>query len=207
MKVSTINFQSVFETAFGNTENSSKDLLNGIKVKKNETWYLVGNLARRGGINPGRITNASPQEEDFDILFKSALINIADKIQQPFSITMGFPFSTYNVYKPAAEQFLVKRHFMVEYDTQTFNIKGGVKKAMFDIEKFEIIPEIVGCIIGLKKVLNLSPNENFIALSLGFGTVEGGLATTDGLVHRTCFSSHGIRYVINNLYRELSQSY
>ncbi len=84
MKVSTINFQSVFETAFGNTENSSKDLLNGIKVKKNETWYLVGNLARKGGINPGRITNASPQEEDFDILFKSALINIADKIQQPF---------------------------------------------------------------------------------------------------------------------------
>lgn len=207
MKVSTINFPSVFETAFGNTENSAKDLLNGIKVKRNETWYLAGNLARKGGINSGRITNASPHEEDFDILFKAALINIADKIQQPFALTMGFPFSTYNVYKAAAEQYLLKRHFIVEYDTQTFNIKGSVNKAMFDIEKFEIIPEIVGCIIGLKKTLNLAPEENFIALSLGFGTVEGALATADGLVHRTCFSSHGIRYVINNLSRELSQTY
>ena len=94
MKPSTISFPSVFETAFGNTENSSKDLLNGIKVKKDENWYIVGNLAKRGGINPGRITNAAPMEDDYDILFKSAMINVADKVQQPMAITMGFPFST-----------------------------------------------------------------------------------------------------------------
>ena len=70
MKVSPISFPSVFETAYGNTENSSKDLLNGLKIKKDENWYIVGNLARRGGINPGRITNAAPQEDDYEILFK-----------------------------------------------------------------------------------------------------------------------------------------
>jgi len=33
------------------------------------------------------------------------------------------------------------------------------------------------------------------------------LATTDGLVHRTNFSSHGIRYVMGNLTRELNQKF
>ncbi|RAJ79152.1 hypothetical protein CLV59_106213 [Chitinophaga dinghuensis] len=206
MKVSTTSFPSVFETAFGNTENSSKDLLNGLKIKKDETWYLVGNMAKRGGINPGRVTNASPQEEDYEILFKAALLNTIDKVQQPISITMGFPFSTYNIYKAAAEQFLSKRHFLVDYDTQTFNNKGSFKKGMFDIERYEVIPEIVGGIIGLKKTIP-EPMENFIAISFGFGTIEGGMATGDGLIHRTCFSSHGIRYAINNLTRELNQKH
>jgi len=207
MKTNTLSFPSVFETAFGNSENSAKDLLNGLKIKKDETWYLVGNMAKRGGINPGRVTNASPMEEDFEVLFRAALINAEDKLTQPISVTLGFPFSTYNVYKQTAEQYLRKRHFMVEYDSHTFNLKGTVRKAMFEIDRYEIIPEIVGTIIGLKKVLDLPPNKTFIAISFGFGTIEGTLVTEDGMVHRTSFSSHGIKYVINNLTRELSQKY
>ncbi len=207
MKITTLSFPSIFETAFGNSESSSKDLLNGLKIKKDNIWYLVGNLARRGGINPGRITNASPLEEDYEILFKAALLTAEDKLQPPLTVTMGFPFSTYNVYKSAAEQFLKKRHFMVEYDSQTFNLKGSVRKAMFEIDRYEIIPEIVGSIIGLKKHLNLPDSENFIAVSFGFGTIEGAMATEEGLVHRTSFSSHGIKYVINNLARELNRKY
>lgn len=207
MKPTTISFPSVFETAFGNTENSSRDLLNGIKIKKGDKWYLIGNLAKRGGINPGRITNASPQEEDYEILFRAALLNVVDKVEQPIALTVGFPFSTYNVYKAAAEQFLGKRHFLIEYDTQTFNINGAFKKAMFDIERVEVIPEIVGGIIGLKKSIPEPVPENFIAVSFGYGTIEGGMASSTGLVHRTCFSSHGIRYAVNNITRELAQKY
>ncbi|PWV55927.1 ParM/StbA family protein [Chitinophaga sp. S165] len=207
MKVTPISFPSVFETAYGNNENSSKDLLNGLKIKKDENWYIVGNLARRGGINPGRVTNAAPQEDDYEILFKAGLVNVLDRVQQPLSITMGFPFSTYNVYKSAAESFLNKRHFLIEYDTHTFNNKGAIKKGMLDIERYEVIPEIVGGIIGLKKTVNDPKTENFIAVSFGFGTIEGGMATADGLIHRTCFSSHGIKYAINNLARELNKQY
>jgi hypothetical protein len=78
---------------------------------------------------------------------------------------------------------------------------------MFDIDHCEVIPEIVGSIIGLKKTANLPSSKNFIAISFGFGTVEGTMATEEGLVHRTSFSSHGIKYVINNLVRELNQKY
>jgi plasmid segregation protein ParM len=207
MNIYSFSFPSVFETTFGNTESSAKDLLNGIKIKKENTWYMVGNLAKTGGINPQRITNASPQENDFDILFKASIINVLDKIEQPMAITMGFPFSTYNVYKDAAENFLSRRHQMIEYDTKTFNTSGTIKKGLFDIDNFEIIPEIVAAIIGLKKILPEEAPANFIAISLGFGTIEGGVASENGLVHRTCFSSHGLQYAIDNLNKELSKKY
>ncbi|GAC1424283.1 MAG: ParM/StbA family protein [Chitinophagaceae bacterium] len=188
-------------------ENTARDLLNGIKVKKDNTWYLVGNLARKNGVSPSRITNATPAEEDFDILFKAALINLSGKLQQPVTVTIGFPFSTYHAFKTIAEQYLAKRHFMVEYDTQTFNVKGNVKKEAFDIERFEVIPEIVGGIIGLKKIFAHAIPKNFMAISFGFGTLEGIMATEDGLVQRTSFSTHGVRYAINNLARELNKKY
>ncbi len=207
MKVSSINFPSIFETAFGNTENSAKDLLNGMKIKANEAWYLVGNLAKISAINAGRIVNAAPDEEDFDILFRSAIVNVVEKLQHPFVVTTGFPLATYNIHKPIAEKYLGKRHFMVAHDTHTFNLKGSIKKNTFEIDLYEVIPEIVGGIIGLKKTVPHSENENLIAICFGFGTVEGAMATTDGLIHRTSFSSHGIRYVIGNLTRELSQKY
>jgi plasmid segregation protein ParM len=207
MNNATINFPSIFETSFGNTENSAKDLLNGLKIKRGEKWYLVGNLARKGAINPGRMVNAAPTEEDFDILFRSAITNVVEKVQHPFVITVGFPYSTYNVYKSAAESYLGKRHFMLDYDTRTFNLNGTIKKNTFIVDQFEIIPEIVGGIIGLKKLIPEAENENFIALSFGFGTMEGAMATSDGLINRTNFSSHGIRYVIGNLTRELNQKH
>jgi plasmid segregation protein ParM len=207
MNVSTINFPSIFETAFGNTENSAKDLLNGIKVKSNETWYMVGNLAKRSAINAGRIVNAAPDSEDFDILFRSAIVNVVEKLERPFVVTIGLPFSTYNIYKKIAEQYLSKRHFMVEHDTHTFNLKGSFRKNTFEIDAFEVIPEIVGGIIGLKKTRPGVEKENFIALSFGFGTVECAMATTEGLIHRASFSSYGIRYVIGNLTNELTKKY
>ncbi len=207
MDCKVITFPSVFETAFGNTENAAKDLVNGLKIKKDDAWYLVGNMAKRNAISAGRIINAAPDEDDFDILFKAAMVNVIDKAQPPFTVTIGLPLSTFNVYKNPAQQYLGRRHFMLEHDTTTYNVKGGIKKSTFEIDNFDIIPEIVGGIIGLKRTIPQAADENFIAISFGFGTVEGGYATTNGLVNRTCFSSHGIRYVITNLSRELNQQY
>lgn len=205
MDTTSITFPSVFESSFGNTENSARDLLNGIKIKNGNNWYLVGNLAREGGLNPHRFINAAADEEDYEILFKAALLNIADSVKQPACVTVGFPYSTYNVYKELAEKFLSKRVFQLEYDPNTYQ-KGPIKKVSVEIDRYEVIPEIVGGIIGLKKILPIPP-ANFIAISLGFGTLEGGMATASGLVQRTCFSAHGIRLAINNLQRELNKRY
>lgn len=206
MNIYSLTFPSVFESSFGNTESSARDLLNGIKIKRDNAWYMVGNLAKTGGVSPHRITNASPEEEDYDILFRSALVNILDKVQQPMVVTVGFPFSTYNVYKAEAENFLRQRHRMVEYDTKTFHTSGCCKKGLFEIDNYDVIPEIVAGMIGLKKLLPEAPSC-FMAISLGFGTVEGGVASENGLVHRTCFSSHGLQYAVDNLHRELNKKY
>ena len=207
MSITTIDFPSIYESSFGNNENSARELLNGMKVKRNDHWYLVGNLAKKSAINAGRVINAAPNEDDFDILFRSAILNVMDHVQAPYTITTGFPMATYNIYKNIAEQYLSKRHFMLEHDSNIFNLKGGIKKNTFEIDLYEVIPEIVGGIIGLKKTIAKAETENLIALSFGFGTVEGAMATKDGLIHRTTFSSHGIRYVIANLTRELNQKY
>jgi hypothetical protein len=36
MEYKVITFPSVYETAFGNTQNAAKDLLNGLKIKNGE---------------------------------------------------------------------------------------------------------------------------------------------------------------------------
>lgn len=207
MKIFSSSFPSVFETSYGNTENSAKDLLNGIKIKKDNSWYMVGNLAKKGGINPHRVINASPAENGYEILMKATMVNLAASLQSPVCLTTGFPLSAYNAFKQSAEAFLNKRHFLIEFDSRTFNNAGEIKKITFDVDTFEVIPEIVGCIIGLKKILHYKSPTQFIAISLGFGTVEGGMVTEEGLVHRTCFSSHGIQYAVANLQKELAKKY
>jgi hypothetical protein len=208
MKIDTVSFPSIFEPVYGNTENSATDLLNGIKIKNGNNWYIVGNLAKYGGFNPTRIINSSPAEGDFEILFKSALVLASERVKSPLCLTLGFPFSTYNIYKGAAEQFLSKRNFLVEYDTQTYDNVGGIKRTMVEVEKFDIIPEIVGSIIGIKTLYGGKLSSgNFIVISLGFGTLEGAMASKNGLIQRTVFSSFGISYAINNLGRELNKQY
>ncbi|HWB28627.1 MAG TPA: ParM/StbA family protein [Chitinophagaceae bacterium] len=208
MQINTVSFPSIFEPVFGNTENSANDLLNGIKIKNGNNWYIAGNLAKFDGFSPKRIINASPEETDYEILFKAAMVIASGRIKNPISVTVGFPFSTYNIYKTPTEDFLTKRNFLIEYDTQTFNYTGAVKKAMIELEKFEVIPEIVGGIIGIKNIFGgqLSAG-NFIVISLGFGTLEGAMASKKGLIQRTVFSTYGLSYAVNNLNRELNKHY
>jgi hypothetical protein len=205
MKASTLSFPSVFEPSFGNTENSANDLLNGIKLRHNNQWYVVGELAKKDGINPQRIINSAPDERDYELLFKSALLTLIDKVEQPITITLGLPFSTFNIYKQPLAKVLEKKFFSVEYSTDTFTLNGTARRSNFEIGQFDIIPELVGGVIGIKKIYATQQPKNFIVVSLGYGTAEGGMATEDGLQQRTCFSTHGIRYVVSNLQRELNK--
>jgi hypothetical protein len=99
MSTVSVSFPSVFEAAYGNTENTAASLLTGLKIKVDNQWYLVGDLARKNGVNAQRVVNASPDQLDFEILFKSALLNCVDTVDKPFNITLGLPYSTYNAYR------------------------------------------------------------------------------------------------------------
>jgi hypothetical protein len=209
MSIVSVQFPSVFEAAYGNTENTAASLLTGMKVKVDSQWYLVGDLARKNGVNAQRVVNASPDQLDFEVLFKSALLNCVDVVEKPFNVTLGLPYSTYNAYRQPLMRLLEQRYFTVDFNSETYKVDGGVRSVNIELKNFDVIPEIVGAMIGIKKgnVVSDTNPRNFIVISLGYGTAEGGMATDDGLVQRTCFSVHGIRYVVNNLQRELNKQH
>jgi hypothetical protein len=158
------------------------------------------------GRNPHRIVNATPEEIDYKVLLLSALLMSTDQSSEKINLTVGFPFSTYTMFRSLAERFLSKKNFSIEYDTSLFKRDGIVEKKIIDIENFDIIPELAACVIGLKKEYNVKEN-NFLMISLGFGTTEIGVVTDGGLNKRTVISVPGIIRCIKNFRDELEKEH
>jgi hypothetical protein len=207
MKTKSISFPSVIEATFGDSENTALSLLTGTKIKHENLWFNIGELAKNEGTNPQKVINCAPDERDFELLFKSALLNVANHVQQPITLSLGLPFSTYNSYKPLLAKFLEKKFFTIDYSTEPYTLNGSEKRMNIEIAKFDIIPELVADVIGIKKLNSQKEPKNFIVLSLGYGTCEGGMVTNEGLLQRTTFSTFGIKYVVTNLYKELNKTH
>jgi len=201
------NIPSLVEATYGGLELLSHDLLNGLKIKNDKQWFIIGELAKNNGINPQKIINATPEDRDYQLLFKAAMLAVHDKVRQPLHLTLGLPFSNYRIYRKQLAEFLDRRHFSVEYTTETYKPEGTIEKFNFEIDKYHIISELEAGVIGIRNLYPKSQSQNFMILSLGYGTVEGGVATRDGLLERTCFSTHGLRYAVGNLQKELNKNY
>lgn len=199
-------FTSLLEASYGKLPVTSNSLLNGIRIKNDDTWYLVGQACRNLGRNPHRLVNASPDEVDYSVLFHAALLNATKNSSERISLTLGFPYSTFNMYKGMAERFLSKKNFVVEYDTSLYKKDGIIEKKLIEIEAFDVIPELAACVIGLKKHYK-APEENFLVISLGFGTTEIGVVNSEGLNKRTVISVPGIVRCVKNLRDELEKDY
>jgi hypothetical protein len=83
------------------------------------------------------------------LLVKSGLLLIADSVEQPLTITTGFPYSTYRIYKDLATEFLKKTH-IIEYDASTHS-SNGKRSVILDVQNVEVIPEIARRTIALRK--------------------------------------------------------
>ncbi len=200
----TYTFPSVFEGNNTDLRNVSPDLINGLKISHNGDGYVIGNLALTEGISPHRNINAAPDELDYNLLLKSGLLIANQKLGNPLTITTGFPFSTFQLYKETAANLINQQH-VVEYDAATYG--GGSKKnVQVDVDHVQVIPEVIGCTIGIRKgIMNVS--GNFFVMSLGYGTLEGLLSTESGIVQRTSLSTYGLRYAVNLLEKELAKQY
>lgn len=82
---------------------------------------------------------------------------------------------------------------------------GGVKKLSIDVDQVSVMPEAIGCSIGLRK--HEKKTGNFFLVSLGYGTCEAIFSTESGLVQRSSLSTFGIRYAVKLLEIELSKKY
>ncbi|MDB5029429.1 hypothetical protein [Mucilaginibacter sp.] len=200
----TQTFSSLIENNNSALNNTSSDLLNGLKVFHNNQWYICGNLALNEGQAPHKLLNSSPNDLDYQLLIKAAMLLVTDDVEQPVTITTGFPYATYRIYKDVAIEQLKKNH-IVEYDSSTFG-GSGKRTAILDVKNVDVIPEIVACSIALRKGEEAAKG-NFFILSCGFGTFESVLSMDSGVIEQSMISTHGLRYAINYMINELSKSY
>lgn len=98
MKFSNTIFPSVLESFNFDLKKVTTNHLSGIKIKHNNKDYLVGELALREGNSPHKAINSSPEDVDYQVLMKSALlISRTMTSDSRLNITTGFPFSTFQM--------------------------------------------------------------------------------------------------------------
>src|SRR4051812_49141298 len=198
------SFSSLLEVNNANLANTSSELINGLKLLHENQWYICGNLALTEGEFPHKAINSSPADIDYQLLINAALLLVSDKVDQPITLTVGFPYGTYHIYKEKAINYL-KRSHKVEHDASVYSSNGVKKTAVVEIADVDVVPEIVGCTIALRKGEEKAEGSFFV-LSCGFGTFESVLSTDDGIIEQTMISTHGLKYAINILLKELEKS-
>lgn len=205
MKKQSYSFPSVYEAVGTNLNFVSKDLINGLQLyDADEQAYILGNLALTEGISPNKLVNSSPHEIDYNLLLKAGLLLANHKDNRPLTVTTGFPFSTYQVYKNSAKDLIMNLD-NIHYNPGTFSDQTPTK-INANIHQVEILPEMVGNIIGLR-VGETQAEGNFFVVSLGYGTCEAVLSTENGIVHRTALSINGMQYAVDLFMRSLATKY
>ncbi|HKJ31516.1 MAG TPA: ParM/StbA family protein [Balneolales bacterium] len=201
--IKSVIFPSVIETHNSELSNVSENLINGLKVIHEKEGYLLGDLALTEGISPHKNVNSSPDDLDYRLLSKAGLLLSYNDKNEPITLTTGFPFSTYQLFRNQAVDLLSNEH-IINYDTSTFS-GGGKRQLTVRVNKVDVLPEIAGSIIGLRKG-DQQAKGNFFVASLGYGTFETVLSTEKGIIQRTAISVNGIRYALNNLIKELNKN-
>ncbi|OQY04835.1 MAG: hypothetical protein B6I20_02375 [Bacteroidetes bacterium 4572_117] len=194
----------MFEISGENFNFVSKDLLNGLQIYDEDQGYILGNLALTEGLSPNKAINSSPNELDYSLFLKAGILLACQKNNRPLTITSGFPFSTYQIYKKKAEELILGID-SVEYNARTYS-NVPKTKIRTRIHKVEILPEMIGNIIALR-VGEDNAEGNFFVVSLGYGTCEAVLSTENGIVHRTAASITGVQYALDMFIQSLSKKY
>lgn len=194
---------SVIETNSNDLRFVAPDFLRGIKIINDNQAFIVGQLALNEGISPHKNINGEPYDRDYQLLFQASLLVGVQKLGNPLAITLGFPFSTFQIYKEKAKEIFLKRH-VIEFDTAPYS-GGGKKTIIGDVEQLSVMPEAVACALALRK--HLQVNGNFFVISFGYGTCEAIFSTEGGLVQRSSLSTYGLRYAVKLMEAELMKRY
>jgi hypothetical protein len=194
MEIQSVAIPSVIEGYSLQLDGVTKYELNGLKIRDNGEDYIIGNLALSEGKNPHKAINSSVNEIDYRLLIKTSLMIASKFVKEPMVVATGFPQATININKKQAVDYISGLD-SVEYDARPYGGRG-YKTETFGINKTDIITETAAA----TRALRNNParkDENFFIVSVGYGTVEIGLSTVDGIVKRTEASASGLRYAIN----------
>jgi len=195
---------SVFEENSMVFSKVADNFIDGIRlVNFKGKDYIIGNLALKEGSAPHKLINSSPEDIDYQLLGLTAMLIASLGSYSKLVVTIGFPNTTYPLYKKDAEKFFQGNH-LISFDGRTYG-KNDTERIEINVESVDVLTEIEGCCKSVKSTFN--ETEDFFIASLGFGTFELGLHTASGIVNRTAYSTKGISYAVNLLENELNKEY
>lgn len=198
-------FPSVLESTTTDLSRVTSSQLTGLKIKSRNRDYLVGKLALSEGKSPHKSINCSPEDTDYQVLMKSALLlSKGSSNGKKLHITTGFPFSTFQMNKKKAVDF-IKEDANIIHDTRPYG-GNGYEDEPIEIGNIHIIPELLGAMIAARKGESGISGGMFV-VSVGFGTLEIGLSTDDGFIQRTFNSGPGIRHAVNSAMNRLQENH
>lgn len=200
----SFSFPSVYEATNMELTGVANNLIDGIKIHGGESDYMVGNLALQEGYSPHKAINSSPQDFEYDLLVQAGLLLLKPSAEDEINLTVGFPYSTYMLYRDAAVEKLTGKH-TIGFDASVCGGDGYMKREA-NVVKVHVIPEIQGCVTAIREG-ETHEKGNFFMVSLGFGTFEAVMSTGSGLVNRTLVSSHGVRQAVNLFANALSKEF
>jgi hypothetical protein len=203
--MTTHTFPSIIESHNTELENVALDLVHGLKIYDDDTGYVIGDLALQEGASPSKAVNSSPQDLDYRLLAQAGLLVATEGEQEPVTLTVGFPYSTYQRNRELAVDFLRNAH-NIQHDAATYG-GGGRKNEYVNVERVEVLPEVLGCIIAARNDEEYRRHDAFFMGSLGYGTFEACLSTRGGVVQRTTVSCQGVRYAVEITMKELEKQH
>lgn len=197
-------FPSVFEASTTELVDVAEDLVSGLKLQRDDTSYIVGDLALVEGTSPHKGINNAPTDLDYQLLLQAALAIAKVGTDKPLAVTTGFPSSSYGAYRQAAEDLIQGQH-QIQFDGRTF---GGNANAVMEVtvNDVNVIREIEGLIKAARNG-QLQETDPFFAISLGYGTVEAVLSLPSGPVQRTATSVNGLRFATKRMIDRLQQEH
>ncbi len=198
------SFPSTYEVTNQELSRVADNLLEGLKIRMNNNEYILGNLALREGYSPHKNINSGPNEEEYQLLMKAGLLLAVSQNDASVNVTVGFPFSTYMLYRDSAREIIGEQQ-TVSYDRGTF-ADPGLETKQIHVANVDVIPEIVGCITAVREGA-LHAQGNFFMVSLGFGTCEAVVSTPTGILNRSAVSMNGLRYAVKLFEHELAKKY
>ena len=198
------NFPSTYEATNQEFSHVADCLLNGIKLKLGNNDYIIGNLALREGYSPHKNINTGPGEEEYKLLAQAGLLLATSENEGTINLTVGFPFSTYMLYRDQVDEVLGGKH-VITFDKGTFGDCQFETKEIV-IANVDVMPEIAGCITALREGA-LHVQGNFFMVSLGFGTCEAAVSMSSGMLNRSTVSMNGINYAVKLFEHELMKKY
>jgi hypothetical protein len=207
--IKTLLFPSVYEATLRDYSTRNDSILGFSKIKMDGVDYIVGLQAFTEGVSPHKSINASPADPDYKLISQSALVlalNESAKASKSsvfpkLAITTGFPFATFQYNKDEAVEYFKSDKIITYYKADE---SGNMitEQTLVPVASVNVMPEILGCDYAIRKGENPS-QENYIIISLGYGTTEGVVSTPEGVLNRSLFSVHGINYAVNVFAQEV----